>query len=107
MVTLLGLIGAGGTVDYAAPLPDGGEGPRWADPVAVSGCRVERGTKRIRTAEGRVVTVTARVYSPAAPAIEVGGRIDVRDGRGWRVVHTLDVPVWLSGRPMHHEIGIE
>lgn len=115
MVSLLGLVGAQSAVGYEAPLGDTGEGPAWADPVEVTGCRINRGVRRARggaggrqvqTAAGQVVTITATVLMPAVPEPVPGGRVDLRDGRGPRLVHTVDTPVWLDGSAMHHEVGL-
>ncbi|MDQ3577550.1 MAG: hypothetical protein M3443_08095, partial [Actinomycetota bacterium] len=60
MVSLLGgLVPARQTVQWRQALADDGEGQRWADPVEVPGCRIERRSKRIQTPEGRVVTITS------------------------------------------------
>ncbi|GLW91773.1 hypothetical protein [Actinokineospora globicatena] len=106
MVSLLGFIGAGSTVDYEAPLPDTGTRRAWTDPVAVSPCRVEHRTERIQLPTGAVVVIAATVIMPAEPVIEVGGRVDLRDGNGPRPVHRVAAPVWLDETRMHHEVGV-
>lgn len=103
MVSLLGgLIPGPNTVNHRAQLPDSGDGPAWAQPVPVSGCRVERVSKQVQTADGRVVLLRALVWTPAVPEIQAGDRL-VIDGDERRV-EQVDVPTWLNGDTMHHEV---
>jgi hypothetical protein len=105
VLNLLALIGGPHSVWYRAPLPDDGEGERWADPVEVTGCRVERETKQHQALDGRVVTLTALVIAPAAPVIEVGGRMSLDGDDGpWRRVEVSGGPVWIDGELMHQEV---
>ncbi|WP_018682175.1 hypothetical protein [Actinokineospora enzanensis] len=106
MVTLLGFVGATRTVLYEASLPDTGTRSQWAAPVAVGPCRVEHGTRRIQTRTGAVVVITATVFMPGTPEIVPGGRLDLQDGHGLRIIHQVDAPVWLDGSRMHHEVGV-
>lgn len=103
MVSLLGgLIPAPHTVQHRAQVPDAADGPMWAAPVTVSGCRVERTSRQYQTPQGRVVTLTALVVMPAVPEVQVGDKLVV-DGDE-RLVERMDVPVWLSGTAMHQEV---
>jgi hypothetical protein len=107
VVSLLGaLIPAPHTVSHRGQLPDDGEGARWADAVEVTGCRVEVASKRTETPEGRVVTLTAMILMPAKPHVESGDKLDLGDGKGERVVHRVQAPVWLNGERMHHEVWV-
>ena len=103
MVSLLGgLIPGPHTVGHRAQLADAGDGARWADPVTLAGCRVEKTSRQIQTADGRVVTLTAMVFTPALPEVKVGDRLVV-DGDERRVEH-VDELVWVDGSVMHREV---
>lgn len=103
MLSLLGgLVPAPHTVKHRAQLEDGGDGPRWADPVEVKGCRIEPSSRQHQTDDGRVVTLTALVWMPAKPVVEPGDRLIV-DGDE-RLVERVEAPVSLDGQRMHHEV---
>lgn len=103
MVSLLGgLIPASHTVQHRAQLEDQGDGARWAAPVDVPGCRVEKTTRQFENRQGRVVTLQALVVMPALPEVRAGDLLVV-DGDERPVEH-LDVPVWLDGTAMHQEV---
>jgi len=96
-------VAKGNPVGHRAQLPDGGDGAQWVDPADIGGvgCRVEKSSKQYRTADGRVVTLTALVVTPATPEVRVGDRLVV-DGDDRRV-EKVDELVWLSGTVMHRE----
>lgn len=103
MVSLLGnLIPGPNTVEHEASLPDGGDGPRWAEPVPVSGVRAERVSKQIQTADGRVVLLRYLLIWPAVPTVHSGDRITI-DGQT-RTVEQVDELTWFDGTVMHQEV---
>lgn len=92
----------GNAVKHRAQLEDGGDGARWADEAHIDpGCRVEKASKQIQTADGRVVTLTAMVVTPGSWLVRVGDRLAV-DGDDRRV-EKIDELVWLDGSVMHRE----
>lgn len=102
MVSLLGgLIPAPHTVGHRAQLEDAGDGARWAAAVDVAGCRVERSSRQYQNPDGRVVTLTAMVVTPALPEVRVGDRLVVNSDE--RRVEKVDELVWLNGDVMHRE----
>lgn len=103
MVSLLGtFIRAPHTVKHRAQLPDGGDGAQWAQPVDVTGCRVESVEKQYQIADSRVVTLTKHVVMPSLPEVHVGDLLVV-DGED-RPVEKVAAPVWIDGTVMHHEV---
>jgi hypothetical protein len=98
-----GLIKGTSTLEYRAPLPDGGDGRQWAQPVEVPGCRWEPTAKQHENAQGRVVTLTRHAVMPAAPEIQLGGLLEFEDGEE-RPVEKVAAPVWLNGQRMHQEV---
>lgn len=102
MVSLLGgLIPAPHTVGHRAQLADAGDGARWAAAVDLQGCRVERSSRQYQNPDGRVVTLTAMVWTPALPEVKVGDRLVVNGDE--RRVEKVDELVWVDGSVMHRE----
>lgn len=101
MVMLLGnLIPTPNVVQHEVYLGDGGDGPQWAPAVARQ-ARVEKASKRIQTADGRVVTLTGKVY-----LLGHEGDVKVQDRIDGRTVEVVDSPTWWNGTAMHHEAGV-
>jgi hypothetical protein len=93
----------GNPVGHRPQLGDAGDGARWGAPVDIGdpGCRVEKTSRQYQNADGRVVTLTALVVTPAVPEVHVGDRLVV-DGNERRV-EKVDELVWLNGSVMHRE----
>lgn len=98
-----GLIKGTSTLEYRAPLEDGGDGRQFAEAVDVPGCRWEPASKQYENAQGRVVTLTRHAVMPAAPEVHVGGLVKFEDGEE-RPVEKLAAPVWFNGQRMHQEV---
>lgn len=109
MVSLLGefippthTVEKGNAVKHSAQLADGGDGAQWAAEADIDpGCRVEKTSKQIQTADGRVVTLTAMVVTPGSWLVRVGDRLKV-DGDDRRV-EKIDELAWFDGTVMHRE----
>lgn len=107
MVSLLGtLVPTPDAVQLRRYLGDGPDGPRWGEPVGGYG-RWEQSTRQLQTPDGRVVTVTAVVFLPAAWEPQVGDEVARGGGAAdWRRVETVDTLTWFDGTVMHHEVMV-
>jgi hypothetical protein len=101
VVALLGnLIPTPDMVQHEVYLDDGPDGPQWAVPEARQ-ARVEAASKRIQTTDGRVITLTSRIY-----LLGHEGEVKVGDRLNGRTVETIDAPTWWNGDVMHYEAGV-
>ncbi|ALG07668.1 hypothetical protein [Kibdelosporangium phytohabitans] len=111
MVSLLGVTGTPHRVVLERYLGDDGEGrPKHAAAVELDG-RVEVISRRVQLDTGRVVALAALVFLPGTVEVAPQDRLTYTApglaGSGTpHKVELVDSPVWLDGRPMHHECGV-
>ncbi|SER95143.1 hypothetical protein SAMN05216188_11848 [Lentzea xinjiangensis] len=110
MVSLLGgfippthTVEKGNPVQHLAQLDDGGDGARWAAAVDVEpGCRVDKVSKRVQLADGRVVVLNLCIFWPGSRPCAPGDKVVV-DGAE-RLVEMVDELAWWNGAVMHREV---
>lgn len=104
MVSLLGVTGTPHTVRWETRGPDTGDGPTWVDAQNVQ-VRMEPVSRQVQLPTGRVTTIVADSYWPAAVEPAPGDRVTWGERR--YKVAAVDSLVWFTGTVMHHEVALE